>query len=100
MVLLLTILSCLLALGFLLALAYFATGIAAILVSIGGGDHGVSSLGKITWGVRAIETETSHIPTQVTQLNGALTIVAERLQQIDGGLAAVAGAAVNQPRYH
>ncbi len=99
MVLLLTILGCLLALGFLLALAFFTTRIATLLESIGGGDQGRSSLGKITWGVRAIETETSHIPTQVTQLNGALTIVAERLKQIDDGLAAVAGAAVTQPRY-
>ena len=99
MVLLLTILACLLALGFLLALAFFTTRIAGLLESIGGGDQGRSSLGQITWGVRAIETETSHIPTQVTQLNGALTIVAERLKQIDDGLAAVAGTAVNQPRY-
>jgi len=99
MVLLLTILSSLLTLAFLLALAFFLTRIATLLESIGGGDQGRSSLGKITWGVRAIEPEPSHIPTQVTQLNGALTIVAERLKQIDDGLAAVAGAAVNQPRY-
>jgi hypothetical protein len=32
-------------------------------------------------------------------LNGALTAVAERLKQIDDGLAAIAGAAVDQPRY-
>lgn len=99
MVLLLTIFSCLLALLFLAALAFYVNQIVVLLENIGGGDQGRSSLGKITWGVRAIEIETSHIPTQVTQLNGALTIVAERLKQIDDGLVAIAGTAVEQPRY-
>jgi len=98
-VLLLTVLSCLLALAFLGALAMFVHKISKILESIGSGEHGSSSLEMITWGVRAIEIETRHIPTQVTQLNAGLSAVAERLQQIDGGLAAVAETAVKQPRY-
>lgn len=97
MVVLLTILSCLLALVFLGALAYFVIRIIGVLESIGTG--GESSLEMITWGVRAIEVETAHIPTQVTQLNGALTEVAGRLRQIDDGLKAVAEAAAQQRRY-
>ena len=53
----------------------------------------------ITWGVRAIEVETGHIPTQVTQLNGALSQVAAGLKAIDGGLVAVAEAAAKQEAY-
>lgn len=99
MVLLLTILSCLLALLFLAALAFYVNQIVVLLENIGGGDQGRSSLGKITWGVRAIEIETSHIPTQVTQLNGALSQVAAGLQTIDGGLVAIAETAGKQERY-
>jgi len=43
--------------------------------------------------------ETAHIPTQVTQLNGALTQVAAGLKAIDGGLVAVADTASKQEAY-
>ncbi len=94
---LITLLACLLAVVFLVALAAFVIRIIAVLESIGTG--GSSSLAMITWGVRAIEVETSHIPTQVTALNGRLGEVAGGLQQIDGGLTAIAQAAAGQPRY-
>ena len=94
---LLTVLGCLLVLVFLVALAYFVIRITQLLESIGTG--GRSSLAMITWGVRAIEVETGHIPTQVTQLNGALSQVAAGLKAIDGGLVAVAEAAANQEAY-
>lgn len=94
---LLTVLACLLAVVFLAALAYFVIRITTVLESIGTG--GQSSLEMITWGVRAIEVETAHIPTQVTQLNGALSQVAAGLKRIDDGLGAVAAAAAGQRRY-
>ncbi len=94
---LLTVLGCLLVLVFLVALAYFVIRITQLLESIGTG--GRSSLAMITWGVRAIEVETGHIPTQVTQLNGALSQVAAGLKAIDGGLVAVAEAASQQEAY-
>ena len=97
MVALLTLLGCLLVVTFLVALAYFVIRITAVLESIGTG--GKSSLAMITWGVRAIEVETGHIPTQVTQLNGALSQVAAGLKAIDGGLVAVAQAAAGQEAY-
>lgn len=97
MTVVLTLLGCLLVVVFLVALAYFVVRITSVLESIG--TSGKSSLAMITWGVRAIEVETSHIPTQVTQLNGTLTQVAAGLKAIDGGLVAVAQAASNQPEY-
>lgn len=97
MEILLTVLGCLLVLVFLVALAYFVIRITAVVESIGTG--GKSSLAMITWGVRAIEVETSHIPTQVTHLNGALSQVAAGLKAIDGGLVAVAETASKQEAY-
>ena len=94
---LLTVLGCLLALVFLIALAYFVIRITAVVESIGTG--GRSSLAMITWGVRAIETETAHIAPQVTALNGALSQVAAGLKAIDGGLVAVAETASKQEAY-
>jgi hypothetical protein len=70
-----------------------------LLEAIGSANHGQSSLEMIAWGVRAIEIETRHIPTEVTQLNSGLSLIAARLKQIDDGLVAIAGAATNQPRY-
>ena len=94
---LLTALGCVLLLAFLIALVYFVVRITNALESIG--TTGKSSLAMITWGVRAIEVETGHIPTQVTQLNGALSQVAAGLKAIDGGLVAVAETASNQEAY-
>ena len=94
---LLTILSCLLALAFVAALAFFLVRIVAALDSTGTG--GRSSLAMIAWGVRAIEVETGHIPTEVTRLNGVLSQVASGLRRVDEGLVAVAEAASQQERY-
>lgn len=97
MAILLTALAAILLLVFLIALLAFVIKITSALESIG--TSGKSSLAMITWGVRAIEVETSHIPTQVTQLNGALSQVAAGLQTIDGGLVAIAETAGKQERY-
>ena len=94
---LLTVLGAVLLLVFLLALVIFVIRITAVLESIG--TTGKSSLAMITWGVRAIEVETSHIPTQVTHLNETLTQVAEGLKTIDGGLVAIAETASKQEAY-
>ena len=94
---LLTVLGAVLLLVFLLALVFFVIRITAVLESIG--TTGKSSLAMITWGVRAIEVETSHIPTQVTHLNETLTQVAEGLKTIDGGLVAIAETASKQEAY-
>lgn len=94
---LLTVLSCLLALALIAALAFFVVKIINVLDSIGTG--GGSSLAMIAWGVRAIEVETGHIPTEVTQLNGGLSQVAAGLRKIDDGLVGIAEAASHQEGY-
>lgn len=94
LLILLTILVTLLFFG---ALAGFMVAITARLDSIGNGPR--SSLATITWGVRAIESETALIPTEVPRLNQQLTAAAGVLRQIDDGLVVIAGAAAAQERY-
>ena len=94
---LLTILSVVVALAFLGALSFFVLRIIKALESIG--TFGKSSLAMIAWGVRAIEVETGHIPTEVTQLNAGLSQVAAGLRKIDDGLVAIAQAASKQEKY-
>lgn len=79
------------------ALAGYLIGITARLDSIGTGPR--SSLAMITWGVRAVETQTTNIPKEVPRLNEQLTVAADVLQRIDAGLVAVAGAAAAQEGY-
>jgi len=75
-------------------LVYYLRGIIKLLTSIGG--NGSSYLAKLRLGLRAIETETGHLPTQVTQLNGALTEVAGGLKMVDEQLEESINAAVKQ----
>ena len=70
------------------------------LEKIGGEEKGygvrASYLSKIRVGVRAIETETGMIPTQVTKLNKALTSVRDGLIVVDDNLAGVIAAVSKQ----
>lgn len=70
------------------ALAYFVWRVVNALEKIGG--RADSSLAKLRLGVRAIETESSHLAPQVIQLNQGLTLLAEKLTAVDGQLKAVA----------
>ncbi len=81
---LLTILSALLVIAFLLTLAYALIAISGGLRSIGGTP--TSFLAKLRLGLRAIEKETSHLPPQVTQLNAGLGQIAAGLVAVDGHL--------------
>ena len=51
------------------------------LNAIGGNPD--SYLSKLRLGLRAIETETGHIPTEVTTLNTELGVIAEGLTGVD-----------------
>jgi len=64
------------------------------LDSIGG--DGKSYLAKLRLGLRAIETETGHLPTQVTLLNDTLTKTSNGLKVVDGELEASIKAALKQ----
>lgn len=90
MIVLLMMLSVLLVLVLFGALVFYLNQIIRALESIGGEPHGYSSrssyLGKIAFGVRAIEQETSHLGPEVTQLNAGLTKVGEGLRSIDSHL--------------
>ena len=97
MLVVLTVLACLAALAFLTVLAVMVHRIITVLERIGTG--GRSSLEMIAWGVRAIEVETGHIPTQVTHLNAQLGGVAAGLARIDDGLRSVATTATTPRRY-
>jgi hypothetical protein len=94
MTVLLMILSALALLALFGALIYFLKKIIAVLDSIGGRPD--SYLAKLRMGLRAIEVETGHLPTQVTQLNESLQAIAGGLDAVDQRLVATATAAMQQ----
>ncbi|MDP9311826.1 MAG: hypothetical protein M3R24_13255 [Chloroflexota bacterium] len=88
MIVWLTLLSALQVLAFVGALVAFLRRIAATLERIGGLP--TSYLAKISFGVRAIEKETSHLAPQVTHLNSGLTTLRDKLGGVDAHLGTVA----------
>lgn len=84
----LTILSALEVLAFVGALIAFLGRIVSALERIGGSPS--SSLAKVSFGVRAIEKETSHLAPQVTQLNQGLIALGGKLMVVDTHLGTVA----------
>lgn len=77
-----------------IVLVTYLLKIIKLLNSIGGA--GDSYLAKLRLGLRAIETETGHLPTEVTKLNTALTATAEGLVVVNGNLEGTITAVVNQ----
>ena len=77
-----------------IVLVTYLLKIIKLLNSIGGA--GDSYLAKLRLGLRAIETETGHLPTQVTKLNAALTSTAEGLIVVNDNLEGTITAVVNQ----
>jgi uncharacterized protein YoxC len=94
MVILLTVVSALVVLIFFGVLAVYLVQIARTLEAIGGSPD--SFLAKLRMGLRAIEQETGHLPTEVTRLNQGLVAVAEGLQQVDQHLVNTIAAVVRQ----
>ncbi len=76
------------------ALIYFVAAIFGLLVNIGG--DGNSFLAKLRLGLRAIETETGHLPVQVTKLNETLTNTGAGLKVVNGHLEGTIQAALKQ----
>jgi len=64
-----------------IVLVRYLTGIISLLNKIGG--KGDSYLAKLRLGLRAIETETGHLPAEVTKLNEALIKTAEGLTVVN-----------------
>lgn len=94
MIVILMILTILAVLLLVFVLVKYLNEIIDVLTSIGG--NGKSYLAKLRVGLRAIETETGHLPTEVTKLNGTLVDVAEGLKVVDDELAKSITAALNQ----
>ena len=94
MFILLMILTVLLVLLFVGALIYYVAEIHRLLVNIGG--NGTSYLAKLRLGLRAIETETGHLPVEVTKLNEALTNTGAGLKVVNGHLEGTIEAALKQ----
>lgn len=84
MLILLIILSSVVALVFFGVLGVYLYQIGNILDAIGGAPN--SYLAKLRLGLRAIETETSHLPVQVTKLNQNLMAIGEGLETVNGHL--------------
>lgn len=77
-------------------LVKYLTGIIDLLTSIGG--DGKSYLAKLRLGLRAIETETGHLPTEVTKLNETLSNTAGGLKVVDQHLVGTIDAVLKQKK--
>jgi hypothetical protein len=86
MIVLLTTLSCLVALALLVVVAVYLVRIARALEGIGGTP--ISYLAKIRFGLRAIETETSHLQPQVAALTAGLRQLDAGLREVERNLGA------------
>lgn len=75
-------------------LVNYLAKIIALLNSIGG--KGDSYLAKLRLGLRAIETETGHLPTEVTKLNESLSNTANGLLAVNKNLEGTIDAVVAQ----
>ncbi len=84
----------LLVLIFVIALMFYLGKILGLLVSIGG--DGRSFLAKLRLGLRAIETETGHLPVQVIKLNKTLSDTGDGLKVVNNHLAGTIQAALKQ----
>ena len=76
------------------ALLRYVLQIVGHLDAIGG--TGTSYLAKLRFGLRAIETETGHLPGAVIALNEDLGRVADGLEVVEGHLAGTIEAALKQ----
>jgi hypothetical protein len=78
---LLLILSMIAAVAFLVVVARYVIAITGVVQHFGSGKD--SDLAKIGWGVRAIDKETSMLPSGVAELNGHLVAIRDGLVSID-----------------
>ncbi len=94
---LMTALTVLLVLAFFLVLAIALFKIGTVLRAIGGAPD--SFLAKLRLGLRAIDSETGHLRSEIPRLHQGLGQIGDGLKTIDGHLAGVIQAAQEQRRY-
>lgn len=90
----LTMFTAVLVLGFFVVLAYALVRISTVLESVGG--RPTSYLAKLRLGLRAIERETSHLTPQVEQVNVGLAQIAGGLVSVDKHLVGTISAVTRQ----
>lgn len=90
----LTLISALVVVAFFGVVAVYLFQIARTLEAIGGAPD--SFLAKLRLGLRAIESETGHLPGEVTHLNENLTAVHQGLMDVDEHLHNTIEAVVRQ----
>lgn len=88
MITLLTLLSCLAVVLLLAVVAAYLLRIARLLEKIGG--SATSRLGKIRFGLRAIETQTAQLAPRVNALNSGLLALDSGLRAVAADLTATA----------
>jgi hypothetical protein len=86
----LAVLSALEVVAFAGVLLYFLRRLVFALDAIGGAPDSYSA--RIRFGLRAIETQTGHLPKHVGQLNEQLETLAEKTGAIDAAMGDVASA--------
>lgn len=91
------LLTLLLSLVFLIALLAFVVRITTLVNAIGG--RPTSFLSKLRVGLRAIESETGHLPGLVEGANQELSTTAEGLKMVDQHLKSTLEAATKQERH-
>ncbi len=94
---LLMVLTIVLVLIFVIALIILVTKIESLLINIGG--NGNSFLAKLRLGLRAIETETGHLPVEVTKLNKTLSDTGAGLKVVNSHLEKTIQSALKQKKY-
>ncbi len=94
MMVLLMIITILIVLLLVFVLVKFLRSIISSLQSIGG--TGTSYLANLRLGLRAIETETGHLPVEVTLLNKNLSSTANGLKVVDEHLVGTINAVLAQ----
>ncbi len=91
---LLMLLSALAVLAFVAVLVVYVLKIVELLQQIGGSP--TSLLAKLRLGLRAIETETGHLPPLLGKLNSDLSAAAQGLGSVEGHLEKTIEAALAQ----
>ncbi len=98
MLILLMIITILAVLALVIVLIVHLDRIHRTLRKIGGA--GDSYLAKLRLGLRAIETETGHLPPEVTKLNEGLTQTAGGLKGVNESLTNSINSALKQKKYN
>ena len=95
---LLMVLTMLAVVALVIVLLSSLAAIHTVLQKIGGAPD--SYLAKLRLGLRAIETETGHLPVEVGKLNTGLSKISDGLKAVDDSLVQSLNSALKQEKYN